>query len=369
MQQLTLYREPGRFAGWPANYGIWAWGQEVVVGYTVGYYQDRDDSFHARDESRPFLPYQSRSLDGGQTWDVRPFPGKVPGGEGLSSDEHLAAGLRVHDSLGDASALPPMAERLNFRDPNLALMFARSGLNAGARSWFYFSQDRCHTWNGPFDLPTRILLPSGEPGIAARTDYLIDGPDRCTLFLTSVKSNGKEGRVFCARMEEGGTQVRFVSWVTPEPEGYAIMPASVRLSPSHLLCAVRFSGQRGGPVRPPCWIDLFQSHDDGATWRFLNRPVEDTGMGGNPPTLTQLQDGRLLLTYGYRNPPYAMCAILSEDDGETWSEPITLRTGGGNHDIGYPRTAQLADGNVITAYYWNDAHNGERYIAATLWKP
>jgi hypothetical protein len=92
-------------------------------------------------------------------------------------------------------------------------------------------------------------------------------------------------------------------------------------------------------------------------------------MGGNPPTLMRLEDGRLLMTYGYRNAPFAILAILSEDMGASWSAPITLREGAGNHDIGYPRTTQLGDGSVITAYYWNDDADGDRYIAATLWNP
>ena len=25
-----IFREPGRFAGWPANYGMWGFGEEVV---------------------------------------------------------------------------------------------------------------------------------------------------------------------------------------------------------------------------------------------------------------------------------------------------------------------------------------------------
>ena len=67
MQHTTIYREPGRFAGWPANYGIWSWGDEIVVGFTVGY-ADEQGGFHARDRSRPFVAMQARSLDGGETW-------------------------------------------------------------------------------------------------------------------------------------------------------------------------------------------------------------------------------------------------------------------------------------------------------------
>jgi hypothetical protein len=29
MQHREVFREPGRFGGWPANYGLWAFGDEV----------------------------------------------------------------------------------------------------------------------------------------------------------------------------------------------------------------------------------------------------------------------------------------------------------------------------------------------------
>ena len=37
MEHIEIYREKGRYAGWPANYGIWSWGDEIVVGFTLGY--------------------------------------------------------------------------------------------------------------------------------------------------------------------------------------------------------------------------------------------------------------------------------------------------------------------------------------------
>jgi len=36
-EHLEVYRQPGRFAGWPANYGIWSWGKEIVVSFTLGH--------------------------------------------------------------------------------------------------------------------------------------------------------------------------------------------------------------------------------------------------------------------------------------------------------------------------------------------
>jgi hypothetical protein len=66
MQHITIYRQEGRFAGWPANYGIWSWDDEIVVGFTLGYLKG-ESGFHARDKDRPFVAMQARSLDGGQT--------------------------------------------------------------------------------------------------------------------------------------------------------------------------------------------------------------------------------------------------------------------------------------------------------------
>jgi hypothetical protein len=64
-----------------------------------------------------------------------------------------------------------------------------------------------------------------------------------------------------------------------------------------------------------------------------------------------------------------MRAKLSRDGGATWGPEIRLRDGAGNHDIGYPRTVQRPNGDVVTVYYWNDVATGERYIAATIWRP
>ena len=63
MLDVTIYREAGRYGGWPANYGIWAWGDEVVVDFIVGYTK-ADTVFHARDKDKPFVTMQARSLDG-----------------------------------------------------------------------------------------------------------------------------------------------------------------------------------------------------------------------------------------------------------------------------------------------------------------
>jgi len=363
MHRVTVFREPGRYAGWPANYGIWSWGDEIVLGFTLGY-MDHNGGFHARDRTRPFAGMQARSTNGGESWEVVSTPCTTPGGRGLSADEHVVGGLGVGDVLDGEGAPVDCPGGVDFSHPDFALMCAKTGLSTGAASFFYTSQDRCRSWVGPFRLPMY-----SETGVAARTDYLVSGASTCTLFLTVNKANGREGRVLCARSTDGGASFPFMSWVGEEPDGFAIMPASVALPDSGHLVAIRCREGRQDSRTAGNWIDLYLSRDDCRTWQYVNRPVERTGWGGNPPTLTSLQDGRLCLTYGFRDAPHMMCAKLSEDRGITWSEEIVLRASAGCHDIGYPRTVQRADGAVVTAYYTTDSPDGEHYIEATVWRP
>jgi hypothetical protein len=179
-----------------------------------------------------------------------------------------------------------------------------------------------------------------------------------TVFLTAAKSNGHEGRVICVRTRDGGKTWGFVSFVTPEPEGrdYAIMPSSVRLPSQAILTAVRYQS----------WIDLYRSDDDAKTWAYVGRPAPDTE---NPPSMLRLKDGRLALTYGRRSAPFGIRARLSSDEGKTWGGEIVLRSDGGCWDLGYTRSVQRPDGKIVTVYYFNDAPDHERQIAATIWDP
>ena len=214
-KNLIVYQEQGRFAGWPANHGIWSWGDEILVGFERGYFRD-NDSGHDIDYSRPAEHVLTRSLDGGRNWN-------------------------------------------------------------------------------------------------------------------------------------------FQSYMGPEPLDYSIMPSSVRLSAASIVTAVRRRN----------WIDVYRSNDNGDSWSLLNQAATD--IGGNPPSMVQMPDGRLLMTYGYRKEPYGIHARVSENEGLTWSEPILLREDGGGSDLGYTRTVVRPDGRLVTVYYYNTDAARERFIAATIW--
>jgi len=363
-EHVTIYRDPQRFAGWPANYGIWNWGNEVVVGFTIGT-PKVDGGFHARSRSEPFTNLQARSLDGGKTWTVETPDFPAPGGRGLSADEHVEHELSLAYAIEQGLEPQPSGcpGGVNFRHPDGAVMCARTGLGAGTQAFFYVSTDRAHSWQGPYRLPE-----FGLAGIEARTDVIAFGESDALFFLTAAREDGGEGAgIIAVRTKDGGKTFNLQTWVCNTPDVQSIMPASVRVDEGRILTAVRCASMDAF-MSASRWIDLYVSDDSGQTFHYLNRPVPDTGKGGNPPTLTRLPDGRIVLIYGVRSEPFGIRARISADRGETWGEEIILRSDGGTTDLGYPRTTLLPDGSLVTAYYFNDTPQGERYIGGTLWK-
>ena len=350
VKHVKVYAERGRFGGWPANHGIWSWGDEILVGFSAGYHKDLRLERHNIDREKPEEHLLARSRDGGQTWTI-----ENPAEKGVL----IPVGKALHGITPPGLKEKPWQDcpgGIDFTHADFAMTVRMTDAHAGPAR-FHYSTDRGKTWQGPFRLPL-----FDQKGIAARTDYLVNGKHDCMLFLTSSKTDGREGRPLCVRTSDGGRSWQFVAWIADEPKGYAIMPSTVRLGEKELLSAIRC---REGPKS---WIDTYRSRDNGKSWKLDEKPAPNTGEG-NPPSLIRLADGRVCLTYGYRAEPYGIRARLSSDGGRTWGKEIVLRGDGGGRDLGYPRSVQRTDGRVVTVYYFHDEPKGERYIAATIWDP
>ena len=335
-EHVIVYKHDGHFAGWPANNGIWSWGDEIVAGFVLGGFKFVEGEDHPIDPDEPELTRFARSFDGGRSWTI-----EAPAFE---------------DEKGVQPVPVERTEPVDFSHPDFAMRL-RMNRRPPGHSRIYYSHDRCRSWDGPYKLP---LFDQKE--IMARTDYLVNGPHDAMAFITAAKPDGEEGRVFCARTIDGGQSWNFVSWIGPEPKGFAIMPATVRLDKKTILTMLRRQ------ELPAHWLDAYRSSDNGQTWQLAQERLSDTGGSeGNASSLTRLRDGRLALTYGYRAVPFGMRARISRDGGVTWGDEITLRDDAGCWDLGYPATVQRADGKLVTVYYYNDAPKEERYIAATIW--
>lgn len=134
----------------------------------------------------------------------------------------------------------------------------------------------------------------------------------------------------------------------------------LRLSDKRMIAAARtYTGGR---------LDLFVSEDEGRTWSNQG-PV--TMPGQHPASLLRLNDGRVLLTYGIRERGNRAVGVrVSSDEGKTWGAPWPIVSFDRVAiDNGYPSTAQLADGTLVTAWYVSGIQTHERYHMGVLrWK-
>ena len=341
--------EKGAFFGWPANNGVWSWGDEVVVGFEKAIYQAKEKG-HSFDTEGPHTTHQSRSSDGGETWSVEgPFDFTI--------------------EVNPPTALP--AGGIDFSRPDLAI---RCGGNR-----FHVSYDRCRTWNGPY-----LFTGIGMEKLTSRTDYHILGPKDCLFFLSAhdrsfgVQAGSYADRAFCARTVDGGRSFTVEGFMLPDPpEIRSVMPSTVRLANGNLVSVLRrrFDRIGGDPSMQRCWIDAVVSDDLGKTWEFTGEvstaadPPPADQHNGNPPGMSLLPDGSLCVVYGYRSDPCGMRYRTSSDGGESWSPEQVLRDDGRTWDLGYPRTVVLPDGSILAMYYYTTKGIPEQHIAATRFVP
>ncbi len=107
-----------------------------------------------------------------------------------------------------------------------------------------------------------------------------------------------------------------------------------------------------------------ESEDGGRTWT-VPHPI---GVWGLPSHLLRLRDGRLLMTYGYRRPPFGNQARWSADDGRTWSEPVAISADGASGDLGYPSTVELSGGGLFTVWYERFKTSPNAVLRAAHWR-
>jgi hypothetical protein len=125
-------------------------------------------------------------------------------------------------------------------------------------------------------------------------------------------------------------------------------------------------------------VDAFRSTDGGATWK----PEGPLSLNGqHPADFTRLPDGRILISYGLRNPGlWGVAVRFGDATGRNWSAPMMLvdfedstdhpRAANPRPDGGYPSTVVAADGTLVTAYYCRGVPAHRRYhMGVVRWQP
>jgi len=335
----VVYYEPGGFGAWPANNGIWSWGDEILVGFTKGTFR-KNEYHHSLDQTKPNSTAFARSLDGGLTWN-------------MEEDVVLPRnGIRSPDY------------PVNFTHPDFALR--------NQNDFFNVSYDRGNSWSGPFRYPDFKI---GE--LSSRTDYIVEDKNSCNFFLSAKYLGDKDDtqdRSFLARTTDGGLSFDFVSWITETDTLRSVMSSTVKAADTHYIAALRrrYDAPRGvNHTLRDNWIDVYESKNGGGTWSYLSK-IADTDKGrrnGNPPSLVRLSHGLLCVSYGYRGIPYSIRARTSRNNGRTWSKEIIVRDDASKWDLGYLRSVVLPDDRIVLVYYFTSHDVEEQHIQATIWDP
>lgn len=365
MEHVTISYDPGAFLAWPFSHGLWAFSDgEVLAGFTrapCAYEQPHDVQHWVVDPLSEQVTL--RSTDGGRTWPA----------------DSLEVTATHHDLErawfdGAIPAAPAVAPDWTSADFCMTAGFSVPPARARQAGYIQYSNDRGRTWDGPFAVPSL-----GFGHVQVKPHHVVRADGVVLLFVTVARTDAtdpylyeKYGRRFVAvfASPDGGVTWRYLSSVLPTSADSRMIEryygSPVLLPDGRILIALRC--QLDGTN---AWPEIFESDDGGWSWRFVSRVAD----WGGPTDLACLRDGRVVAVYGRRAPPYGVRARISTDAGRTWEPELVLRSDGGSHDLGYPRIAELPDGDVIAVYYFNRAddtvqcNGGVRHIAATIFAP
>lgn len=377
---------------WPRQGGIWRWGEEILVAYIESpcAYRDPREVGHGQEGiwKQGYVRLR-RSVDGGATW----------GDAGVLFDNSLPVEEQRQILRLDAYRLDehgrhvgPERERIDMGSEDAIMLMGRSwcGVESQAAvgtvvrdnvTYCFRSDDRGHSWE---QTPSIIWPHSTRTVVELANNYLKAGDGR--LFCWMVGCGGIEGvaevggRTYSPQLyasDDEGENWEFFSDIYCDTENRiaASYPHVVPLESGRWLCFLGCWHQAAGSrIR---WASVCASDDGGLNWSALRR-IQAWAVSPFP---LRLGDGGVVVVYMRRSPdPTGLYAIVSEDDGESWSAPVCLRNDTieagprGGIDGGYPVAVQMDDGRIFTAYYWqrDDAdvpwHGGRKFIGGTYFR-
>lgn len=319
----------------------------------------REGTEHISDDGDVVLV---RSNDGGKTWGGRQVIAALK-----NLDEREGCGIQLRDGTivvgiyynalyrKDGAYLPNAERERLLAEPNQRHLGA----------YIITSNDNGHTWSQPNHIETKGM-PFGS--LEGPTDAPIELPDGSILMgiigYSPAGDKGNRAAVMIRSTDQGKTW-SYLSTMANDPGGKLggfMEPGIVRTKAGRIVTGLRNHGTDHA-------IYITYSDDAGKTWA----PVKQTAMIGHPVDLIELKDGRLMATYGIRpgrhTTPGGVRACFSRDQGETWDiqTEVAIRSDFMNWDIGYPESIQVADGRVLTVYYYNLFN--KYYIGGTYWEP
>lgn len=224
--------------------------------------------------------------------------------------------------------------------------------------WTIRSEDGGQTWEPR--VPSQVSSPHGPVQLA-------DGRLLYVGKRTGPPSNWNRGsshesmELAAAESKDDGRSWAVIGTIPFHPGHTAAdyhEPHAVETADGRLVAQIRNHGK-------PYEQETLQteSDDGGRTWTVPH----SIGVWGTPSHLLRLKDGRLLMTNGYRRPPFGNQARVSQDGGRSWSEPFTISADGQGTDLGYPSSVELPDGRIVSVWYEVMKRNPRSVLRQARW--
>ena len=167
---------------------------------------------------------------------------------------------------------------------------------------------------------------------------------------------GAQGATALFITKDEGLNWNFLSIIAEDTEGQVTFqePALCHDGNGGLICFMRTAGADGRLAT--------SRSKDGITWS--EPKLHD--LVGHPFHPLLLEDGRVLLSYGYRQSPFGIRARLLKDPLQNPDEveEIIIRDDGLSSDLGYPWGVELEEGRVLLTYYMAN-EQGMRHIVGS----
>ena len=309
----------------------------------------------------------TRSFDGGYTWPKEEHV--VLFDQGLPVEEQEVI---LSKQMTYADAKPLTSDTVFHFGKSFCGPYLDDGIRRKIQPFVMRSDDKGHSWSDKFALPEYYgysLLQAHGP-IVQQGNRLLK-----TFVVSNVPNvdNCSDAYSYCTlySSEDFGVTWQYVSDIMRDlpAEKEISYIGLVDLGDGHLLATA--GSWMVGYAEKTRWINVCHSYDNGLNWT----PYRCIRPFAVSPYPLKLNDGRILVVYARRFPAHArgMFGIISDDNGETWSDEFAIRQGdtsGG--DIGYPVATQMEDGTIFTAYYYmtedENSCSKARHIAGTLFR-
>ena len=305
------------------------------------------------------------STDGGQTWSEKTVINQIPldardAGIVYLGNGRLLVTYFTHPAefyLQEKTSILSYATKMGVYDEVLAKLQSLEAMTpkeGKGGSYIIISDDYGKSWGEPIQSPVTaphgpILLESGELLYLGREHY---------------SNKYGTGSIVLMSSKDRGETWSFVSSIAT-PTGMTVNnfwePHLVQLNDGRLMAALRVQGVEE-TATSQFTIYLSFSSNGGRSW---TKPAP-TGISGSPAHLLKLSDGSIVMSYSRRESPCGIRAVISTDNGETWSDEIILSESHSG-DLGYPCTVELADHTLVTVFYKLSGNDTKTSIYSVRW--